>query len=70
MNIRMSEYLSARSSSSPAWKLLGAHQALCPGRAFWKPTLPTINGQVTGEFRMIDFLAFAGVDPTSRGSRQ
>jgi hypothetical protein len=34
---------------------------------FWKPTLPTINGQVTGEFRMIDFLAFAGVDPTSRG---
>jgi hypothetical protein len=34
---------------------------------FWKPTLPTIQGPVTGEFRMIDFLAFAGVDPTSRG---
>jgi hypothetical protein len=34
---------------------------------FWKPTLPTIHGHVTGEFRMIDFLAFAGVDPTSRG---
>jgi hypothetical protein len=33
----------------------------------WKPTLPTIQGPVTGEFRMIDFLAFAGVDPTSRG---
>jgi hypothetical protein len=33
----------------------------------WRPTLPTINGPVTGEFRMIDFLAFAGVDPTSRG---
>jgi hypothetical protein len=34
---------------------------------FWKPTLPTIHGPVTGEFRMIDFLAFAGVDPTTRG---
>jgi hypothetical protein len=33
----------------------------------WKPTLPTIRGPVSGEFRMIDFLAFAGVDPTSRG---
>jgi hypothetical protein len=33
----------------------------------WKPTLPTIGGSVTGEFRMIDFLAFAGVDPTHRG---
>jgi hypothetical protein len=33
----------------------------------WRPTLPTITGQVTGDFRMIDFLAFAKVDPTSRG---
>ncbi|HSU77209.1 MAG TPA: hypothetical protein VLI89_09060, partial [Burkholderiales bacterium] len=33
---------------------------------FWQPTLPTLNGQ-PGEFRMIDFLAFAGVDPASRG---
>ena len=32
----------------------------------WKPTLPTLSGSVTGEFRMIDFLAFAGVDPLSR----
>jgi heme peroxidase len=32
----------------------------------WRPTLPTITGQVTGDFRMIDFLAFAKVDPTSR----
>lgn len=33
----------------------------------WRPTLPTRSGQVTGDFRMIDFLTFAGVDPTSRG---
>jgi hypothetical protein len=33
----------------------------------WRPTLPTISGQITGDFRMIDFLAFARVDPTSRG---
>jgi hypothetical protein len=32
----------------------------------WKPELPQIGGNVTGEFRMIDFLAYAGVDPTSR----
>lgn len=33
----------------------------------WRPTLPTRSGRVTGDFRMIDFLTFAGVDPTSRG---
>ncbi len=33
----------------------------------WRPTLPTRSGKVTGDFRMIDFLTFAGVDPTSRG---
>jgi len=33
----------------------------------WRPTLPTARGRVTGDFRMIDFLTFAGVDPTSRG---
>lgn len=33
----------------------------------WRPTLPTTSGRVTGDFRMIDFLTFAGVDPTSRG---
>jgi Animal haem peroxidase len=32
----------------------------------WKPTLPQIGGGATGEFRMIDFLAYAGVDPASR----
>jgi len=35
--------------------------------AGWRPTLPTRSDQVTGDFRMIDFLTFAGVDPTSRG---
>jgi Animal haem peroxidase len=27
----------------------------------WRPTLPQTNGRVTGNFRMIDFLTFAGV---------
>jgi hypothetical protein len=32
----------------------------------WRPTLPApISG--AGDFRMVDFLTFAGVDPTSRG---
>jgi hypothetical protein len=33
----------------------------------WRPTLPTRSGRVTGDFKMIDFLTFAGVDPVSRG---
>ena len=33
----------------------------------WRPTLPTRSGEITGDFRMVDFLTFAGVDPTSRG---
>jgi hypothetical protein len=32
----------------------------------WRPTLPTRTGPVTGDFRMVDLLTFAGVDPTSR----
>jgi Animal haem peroxidase len=27
----------------------------------WRPTLPQRSGQVTGDFRMVDFLTFAGV---------
>jgi hypothetical protein len=35
----------------------------------WRPTLPQRDGRVTGEFRMVDFLTFAGVHPTAaRGS--
>jgi Animal haem peroxidase len=33
----------------------------------WRPTLPTTSQTPAGDFRMIDFLTFAGVDPTSRG---
>jgi hypothetical protein len=33
----------------------------------WKPTLPTRSGSVTGNFAMVDLLAFAKVDPASRG---
>ena len=33
----------------------------------WRPTLPTRNGHVTGDFTMVDFLTLAGVDPVSRG---
>jgi Animal haem peroxidase len=33
----------------------------------WKPTLPQRNGSVTGDFKMIDFLTFAGVAPDQRG---
>jgi hypothetical protein len=33
----------------------------------WRPTLPTRSGRVTGDFKMVDFLAFARVDPARRG---
>jgi hypothetical protein len=36
-------------------------------RPNWRPTLPTRSGSVTGNFRMVDFLTFAKVDPGSRG---
>jgi hypothetical protein len=33
----------------------------------WRPTLPQRNGRVTGDFKMIDSLTFAGVAPDQRG---
>jgi hypothetical protein len=34
---------------------------------FWRPTLPQRDGRVTGQFRMVDLLTYAKVDPASRG---
>jgi len=42
---------------------LTSYLAASPG---WRPTLPMRSGG-TGDFRMIDFLTFARVDPGSRG---
>jgi Animal haem peroxidase len=36
-------------------------ESFLSGEAGWRPTLPQRNGQVTGDFRMVDFLTFAGV---------
>ncbi|HET9137973.1 heme peroxidase family protein [Actinophytocola sp.] len=33
----------------------------------WRPTLPRRGGAPTGDFRMVDLLTFARVDPDSRG---
>jgi hypothetical protein len=50
--------------------LLADHDSYLRARRHWTPTLPTRTGTVTGDFRMIDFLTFAGVDPTSRASQR
>ena len=35
--------------------------------AGWRPSLPQRDGRTSGEFTMVDFLTFAGVDPATRG---
>jgi heme peroxidase len=45
------------------------HRSYLSADPGWKPTLPQRDGKATGEFRMVDFLTFAGVAPTpARGS--
>ncbi|HEY3140642.1 MAG TPA: heme peroxidase family protein [Acidimicrobiales bacterium] len=34
---------------------------------FWRPSLPQRDGRVTGNFRMVDLLTYAKVDPVNRG---
>ena len=41
----------------------GCYLAAEPG---WRPRLPNRDGKVTGDFRMTDFLTFAGVSPAQR----
>jgi len=45
--------------------LRGDRQAWLAAAPEWTPTLPSRYG--AGQFRMIDLLTFAGVDPVSRG---
>jgi hypothetical protein len=33
----------------------------------WTPTIPDRMGRLPGDFRMVDFLTFAGVAPSQRG---
>ena len=35
----------------------------------WRPTLPDQFGRLPQDFRMVDFLTFAGVSPTQRAGQ-
>jgi hypothetical protein len=43
------------------------HESFLNASRRWRPTLPDRSGRVTGNFKMIDFLTFAGVAPDQRG---
>jgi hypothetical protein len=59
--------LAAIASGDPPLSLQLDRRSYLAADPRWRPTLPTRSGRVTGDFKMIDFLTFAGVAPDQRG---